>query len=155
MPRLNYAYRYAGTDGKLCKIGVSDDPEKRAKTLGIRVLKLWKRPYALAIETGVKGQLAFNVVRETEWFDVSPEHLLRIAARCVRIEDDWRAIELGLEPRRRPGPGDPEFEPPFELEWADRAAGLRHWSENIKIGQHWRRNPKGVSPRFVRVSKPT
>lgn len=23
------------------------------------------------------------------------------------------------------------------------------------IGQHWRRNPKGVSPRFVRVSKPT
>lgn len=36
------------------------------------------------------------------------------------------------------------------------SAAAKHFGvSRPTIGQHWRRNPKGVSPRFVRVSKPT
>ena len=110
-------YLYAATDGKLFKIGVTNDLDGRAGALRVRFIKTWRRPYATEIERSVIGILAHACARGREWFALTEQEFLWHVHRAIRVEDDDRAIRLGIEPSRRPRPGEPSYEPPFELSW--------------------------------------
>jgi hypothetical protein len=116
-------YLYVATDGDLFKIGITDDPDVRARTLRVRLVKVWRRPWARKMETSVKNMLAHLCVnRRREWFSITEQEMLSRVTRVVRIEDDDRAIKLGLEPSRRPKAGEAPFEPPSELAWLKNSA---------------------------------
>lgn len=110
-------YLYTATDGKRFKIGITIDPDTREKQLGARITNLWKRPYALELETSIRHMFAYCCVQGREWFDISEEEFLRIVHRTIRIQDDDTAIKRGLEPSKRPAPGAPPVIPDFELPW--------------------------------------
>lgn len=112
-------FLYLATDGVLLKIGITNDPERRMEELGgLRIIRLWRRPWARALETGIKGILSHAAVRGSEWFDIAVPVALFEITRSVRIVDDDMAMQRGLEPSPRPKPGEPPFEPPYELAWA-------------------------------------
>jgi len=109
-------FLYLATDGRLLKIGITNDPARRMVELGnLRIVKLWRRTYARALETAIKGILAYAAERGSEWFNLPLQEALFEVERTIRIEDDDRAIQLGVEPSPRPKDGKPPYDPPFEL----------------------------------------
>lgn len=114
-------FLYVATDGKLFKIGITNNPAQREQTLRIRFIQVWRRPWARALELSIKHIFAWAAARGTEWFAVSEAEMLYAVRRVVRIEDDDRAIKRGLEPSKRPADGEPSFMPPFELTWLKTA----------------------------------
>ena len=118
MSTMNRAYLYIAMAGDLCKIGITDNPERRARALSAEMVSIWRRPYARQIETHVKRLFAGASVGPSEWFAIDPVEMVREVTRMVRIYDDEAAIEMGLQPSPRPRAGEPPFEPPYELAWA-------------------------------------
>ena len=113
-------YLYVATDGKHFKIGITCNPEQRMLDIRATMIKLYHRPYARECEAYVKNSLG-DPVRGEEWFAVTEAEILREARKAVRVLDDDAAIKRGREPSKRPGPNDPPYEPPFELDWLEVA----------------------------------
>lgn len=116
---------YVATDGKLFKIGITVDPVQRASALGraVQIVKFWRRPYARELESFVKSRFSHcRTKRSAEWFTVAEQEFIFEVQRAVRILDDERAIRLGLEPSKRPEPGEPCFVPPVDLPWVKKLA---------------------------------
>lgn len=108
-------YAYIATDGTLFKIGITDDPEGREKQIGARMLRIYRRRYAREIEAYIKEH--FEPARGSEWFAVTEAEMFEAVRKCVRVLDDDDAIQSGREPSRRPAPGEPLHQPPFEVPW--------------------------------------
>lgn len=110
---------YIATDGKLLKIGVSEDPKRRMSELGqgVRLIKSWRRTVQMVreLEGYAKGAFSDRSIR-AEWFDVPEEEFVADIARAVRIYDDDLAMRFGREPSRR---CDQPFVPPYELPWLE------------------------------------
>lgn len=124
MKRRKPKFLYLATDGEFFKIGISVDPVQRMAALGssVRLIKSWRRPYARELEDSIKGIFSYARARGTEWFAVPEQEMMFEVQRAVRIYDDERAIQMGLEPSKRPGPSEPSFIPPFELAWLETPA---------------------------------
>lgn len=108
---------YVATDGVLFKIGISYNPAGRMRQLGAKIVKVYRRPYARALEAGVKNVLSDRCARGSEWFSITEAEMLEAVRQHVRVEDDYQAMQRGIEPSKRPGPGEPPHQPPFELQW--------------------------------------
>ena len=117
MSARNPDYLYVATDGDLFKIGISYQPSVRERYIGGRIIKLYHRPYAKALEDGVKYALHDWCVRGHEWFAVTEAEIMAEVRKLVRIFDDDEAMKRGIEPSKRPADGEPPYQPPFELEW--------------------------------------
>ncbi len=109
---------YIATNGELFKIGVTANPEKRGLALRPgRIIKVWQRPWAFEIERSIKGIFAADCVCGTEWFAVTRKEMFFEVQRTVRIYDAHNAILAGVKPARRRQDGEPQYVPPFELDW--------------------------------------
>lgn len=113
---------YIATDGEYFKIGITHNPAGRMPQIGATLVKVYMRPYARMLEANIKSAFADCCVsgRGNEWFAVTEAEILKMVRRAVRIVDDDEAMKRGLEPSKRPGPGEPQHEPPFALEWLEQ-----------------------------------
>ena len=110
-------YLYVARCGVLMKIGISSQPVIREYQLDATIIKLYRRPWAPALERAIKGILRERCVRGSEWFDVDEQEMLEVVRRTVRVGDDDEAIKRGVAPSPRPTNGIPVHQPPAELGW--------------------------------------
>lgn len=111
---------YVATDGSLFKIGISHNPAGRMPQIGATLVKVYLRPYARMLESSIKAELSDCCVRGTEWFAITEAEMLARVSRTIRIVDDDEAMKRGIEPSKRPGPGEPQHQPPFALHWLEQ-----------------------------------